>query len=204
MSDVPRSMAAQDASTASMVARRRTVPNGIWGMTIFICSEATLFGCLIATYFFLRFRTTQWPPKGIEAPSVAEPLLLTAGLLATTIPMVLAALAAGRGRRWLTWFLVGGATLVQAGYLAWQITDYMSDLDKFSPGDTAYGSIYFTLLGADHAHVLLGIVFNLWVLTRLLSGLNNYRLVTVRAVSLYWVFVNVLTVLVTLTQVSPS
>jgi heme/copper-type cytochrome/quinol oxidase subunit 3 len=205
MSQVPRSMEATGARAAARVAgQRSTIPNGIWAMSIFIASEATLFGTLIATYFYLRARSATWPPHGIEAPSVALPLALTAGLLVTTAPMVGAALAAGRGRRGAAWLLIAVATLIQSGYLAWQITSYISDLDKFSPSATAYGSIYFTLIGADHAHVFLGILLNLWVLARLIAGLTNYRLVTVRAVAFYWVFVNILTVLVTLTQVSPS
>jgi heme/copper-type cytochrome/quinol oxidase subunit 3 len=202
---VPRSMEAASDRSAAVVAReRRAISNGVWGMAIFIASEATLFGTLIATYFYLQARATVWPPKGIEAPAAVLPLVLTGVLLATTIPMVGAALAAGRARRGLAWGLVALATLVQGGYLAWQVVLYLSDLDKFSPSDNAYGSIYFTLLGADHVHVFVGILFNLWVLARLVTGLTNYRLITVRAVAFYWVFVNLLTVLVTLTQVSPS
>jgi heme/copper-type cytochrome/quinol oxidase subunit 3 len=205
MSELPRPMAATAPGSATRVARvRRSVPNGMWGMLLLIAAEGTLLSTLIGTYFYLRLRTVQWPPPGIAAPSVALPLALTGGLLLTTVPMVLAGLAARSGRAGRTWALVAGATVVQGGYLAWQIVSYLSDLDKFSPGDTAYGSIYFTLLGADHAHVALGIVFNLWVLARLLGGLTSYRVVTVQAVAVYWVFVNAMTVLVTLTQVSPS
>lgn len=182
----------------------RAIPNGIWGMALFIAAETTLFGTLIATYFYLRERVRVWPPPGIEAPSVALPLALTAALLVTTAPMLLAARAASRGRRGRAWTLVALATLVQSGYLAWQITSYISDLGKFSPSDTAYGSIYFTLIGADHGHVALGILLNVWVLGRLISGLTPYRVVTVQAVAFYWVVVNVITVLVTLTQISPS
>jgi cytochrome c oxidase subunit III len=200
-----RSMEATTTGEAVAVARRRrTLPNGIWGMAMFIATEATLFGCLIGTYFYLRFRSVHWPPAGIEPPEVALPLALTGGLLITTIPMVGAALAARRRRVGAAWALIAVATLIQGGYLAWQITSYISDLAKFSPSDSSYGSIYFTLVGADHAHVLVGIVLNLWVLARLLGGLTNYRLVTVQAVAFYWVFVNLLTVLVTLTQVSPG
>jgi heme/copper-type cytochrome/quinol oxidase subunit 3 len=183
---------------------RRSISNGVWGMGIFIASEATLFGTLIATYFYLQARAGVWPPKGIEAPAAVLPLVLTGVLLATTLPMVAAAVAATRGRRGIAWALIAASTVVQAGYLAWQVVLYLSDLDKFSPSGTAYGSIYFTLLGADHVHVFVGILFNVWVLSRLVTGLTNYRRVTVRAVALYWVFVNLLTVLVTLTQVSPS
>jgi heme/copper-type cytochrome/quinol oxidase subunit 3 len=202
---VARSMEATEARSAALVtAQRRSIPNGIWAMAIFVASEATLFGTLIATYFYLRARSGVWPPKGIEAPSVALPLALTGALLLTTVPMVLSAVTAGRGRRGITWALVALSTLVQGGYLAWQIVLYLDDLGKFSPSDTAYGSIYFTLLGADHAHVLVGILFNVWILARLITGLTNYRVVAVRAVAFFWVFVNINTVLVTLTQVSPS
>ena len=46
------------ASYAQRVAR----PNGWWGMAVFVATEATLFGTLIGTYFFLRFDTAEWPP----------------------------------------------------------------------------------------------------------------------------------------------
>jgi len=204
-SSVPRSTEATSDSSAALVAGRRTsIANGMWGMALFIATEATLFGTLIATYFYLHARAIVWPPRGIEAPAAVLPLVLTGVLLASVIPMVAAAMAARAGRRGVAWGLVALATLVQSGYLAWQIVLYVDDLDRFSPSGTAYGSIYFTLLGADHAHVAVGILFNLWVLSRLLTGLTNYRLVTVRAVAFYWVFVGLLTVLVTLTQVSPS
>ncbi|HEX4689116.1 MAG TPA: cytochrome c oxidase subunit 3 [Solirubrobacteraceae bacterium] len=183
---------------------RRTLPNGVWGMLIFVLTEGTLFGSLLGTYFYLRFNSPQWPPDGIEAPSVALPLALTGALVLSAVPVVLAALAAHRGRRGAAMALVSAALVVQGGYLAWQIVSFLHDLDSFSPSATAYGSIYFTLLAADHLHVALGILFSLWVVVRLAVGLNPYRLVTVQAVALYWVVVALLTVLVTLTQVSPS
>jgi heme/copper-type cytochrome/quinol oxidase subunit 3 len=135
---------------------------------------------------------------------VALPLALTAVLVATTVPVGLAALAASRGRRGVAWLLFALALPIQAGYLAWQIVLYMDDLDKFSPDGSAYGSIYFTLLGAHHAHVAFGLLLNVWVLVRLATGLTNYRVVTVQAVALYWVFVNLLAVVVVATQVSPA
>ena len=187
-----------------MTAARRTVPTGLWGMLLFAATEATLFGTLLAAYFYLRLRAPQWPPPGIEAPSVALPLALTAVLVATTVPIVLAALAVRGGRRGLAWAMVAMALVVQAGYLAWQVVLYTDDLAKFSPDATAYGSIYFTLLGVHHAHVALGLLFDLWVLVRLASGLNRYRTITVQAVAVYWTFVNLVAILVVAAQVSPS
>jgi heme/copper-type cytochrome/quinol oxidase subunit 3 len=93
---------------------------------------------------------------------------------------------------------------VQAGYLAWQIVLYFSDLSKFAPDETTYGSIYFTLLGTHHIHVAIGLLLDLWVLMRLAMGLNEYRVATVRVVAIYWVLVNAVAVLVTATQVSAA
>jgi hypothetical protein len=41
-------------------------------------------------------------------------------------------------------------------------------------------------------------------MVRLLGGMTNYRLVTVRVVAFYWYFVSALGVAVVLTQLSPS
>jgi heme/copper-type cytochrome/quinol oxidase subunit 3 len=79
---------------------------------------------------------------------------------------------------------------------------YLSDLDKFKPSDNAYGSIYFTLLGAHHAHVVVGLLLDVWLLVRLSSGLTHYRAVAVRAVALYWYVIAALGVAVVATQVS--
>jgi cytochrome c oxidase subunit 3 len=185
-------------------SRPRSPSSGILGVLVFAATEATLFGTLIATYFYLRLNADRWPPQGVEAPAVALPVALTAALVLTTAPVLLAAVAAARGRRGAAWLLVLGATVVQAGYLAWQIVLYFDDLSKFAPDETTYGSIYFTLLGTHHIHVAIGLLLDVWVLMRLAAGLTSYRVTTVRVVAVYWVLVNAVAVLVTATQVSAA
>ncbi|TML25629.1 MAG: heme-copper oxidase subunit III [Actinobacteria bacterium] len=184
--------------------RRRSLPNGVWGAILLIATEATLFGTLFATYFYLRFKTPQWPPAGIEPPSVTLPLVLTGILVCTSGPLFLASRAARAGRVRATWLLLFGALAVQAAYLGVQIHLFGNDLDKFTPDHSAYASIYFTLLGTHHFHVLVGILLEAWLLARLLRGLTDYRVVGVRAVSWYWHFVNLMALFVVGTQLSPS
>lgn len=186
------------------IAARRSRPSGWWGVALLVASEATLFGTLITSYFYLRFTNANWPPPGVKAPSVALPLAITGALLATSIPM---ALAARRARDWQVakvraWVVL--ALLVQAGYLAVQIVLFRHDLNDFSPTQTAYGSIYFTLLAVHHAHVAIGLALDLGLLALLTRGLTRYRVTGVQGIALYWHFVNVLGVCVTLTQLSPS
>ena len=184
--------------------RRRSLPNGVWGAILLIATEATLFGTLFATYFYLRFKTPQWPPAGIQPPSVTLPLVLTGILVCTSGPLFLASRAARAGRVRATWLLLFGALAVQAAYLGVQIHLFGNDLDKFTPDHSAYASIYFTLLGTHHFHVVVGILLEAWLLARLLRGLTDYRVVGVRAVSWYWHFVNLMALFVVGTQLSPS
>jgi heme/copper-type cytochrome/quinol oxidase subunit 3 len=203
---VTRSTDADRTGAAALVARRRkSAPNGIWGMVLFLCSEITIFGTLLATYFYLDFDAKQWPPPGIKAPSVTLPLIATGVLVLTSIPMFAASRATRRGARGTVLGMISFALVVQTCYLAAQILLFRHDLNDFRPQDTAYGSIYFTMLAAHHAHVLLGILLGAVVLGYVaLRGLTNYWLTAVRGVAIYWHVVNALAILVVLTQLSPS
>jgi heme/copper-type cytochrome/quinol oxidase subunit 3 len=205
VSEIPRSMEATGPYTAAAVDRsRRAMPSGWWGVLLFIATEATLFGLMIASYFYLRFQSPHWPPVGVDKPKLALPLILTAVLVSSALPLFLAVRSARLGRPGAALLLVVLALVVQAAYLGVQLHEFAGDLDKMSPKDSAYASIYFTLLGAHHFHVAVGILIELWLASRLLSGMTNYRLVALRCTALYWYFVAALGVLVVFTQIYPS
>ena len=171
-------------------------PTAWWGMVILVASEATLFGAFIGTYYYLRFKTPVWPPDGIPEPRLVVPLILVASLAATSVPMRLAATAARTGRLAATRLFVGIALVVQCGYFAYEVHDFSDQLHRFDITRDAYSSIYYTLLGADHGHVLLGILFNLWLLGKLARGLTTYRVNAAQAIAWYWHAVNILTIVV--------
>ena len=173
-----------------------------WGMTILIASEATLFGVFIGTYYYLRFKTPSWPPDGIPDPKWVIPVILLACLVATSIPMRLASRAVAAGRLGATRLLIAAALVVQAGYFAYEVHDFLDQLHHVDITRDAYTSIYYTLLGADHAHVFLGVLFNVWLLAKLARGLTTYRLNATQAIAWYWHAVNVLTIVVFATLLS--
>jgi cytochrome c oxidase subunit III len=191
--------------STALTPRRGTLPNGVWAVALVIATEGAFLGCLIAAYLYLATRVPQWPPPGVPEPRVLAPVLLTA-LLVLTAPVVLgASVFARRGGAHATWLLVFVAFLLQAAYLAAQIYLFQDDLSKFSPTGSAYGSAYFTLLGAHHAHVAVGLLLDVWLLLRLLGGrMTPYRATAVRIAAWYWVFVAGIGALVTLTVISPS
>jgi cytochrome c oxidase subunit III len=187
-----------------LTPRRGTLPNGVWAIVLVIATEGAFLGCLIASYLYLATRVPEWPPAGVPDPRVLAPVLLTVLLVATTVPLLGASSLARRGGVHGAWLLVLLALILQAGYLTAQIWLFQDDLNAFGPKGSAYGSAYFTLLGAHHAHVAVGLLFDLWLLVRLPAGLTPHRATAVRVAAWYWVFVAGMGVLVTLTVISPS
>ena len=188
----------------SAAVERPSKPSAWWGMVMLIASEATLFGAFIGTYFYFRFRAPQWPPDGIPEPRVVVPLILLAVLLAGSVPMHLASQAASAGRVGAARLFVLAALVLQAGYFAWAVHDFSDQLQTFDVTRDAYSSIYYVLLGAAHAHVALGILFDLWLLGKLARGLTMYRVHATQAIAFYWHAVNVITLVVTLTLLSAA
>ena len=192
------------AEAVRLEQRRAAYPNAWWGMAMFCASEAMLFALLIGTYLYLRFRAVQWPPPGVEAPKVVVPLILTGVLVLSSVPIQLASRSARAGRAAATRRALLAALVLQGAYLGVQIHLFLADLDTFTPQQGAYGSAYYTLVGAHHAHVAVGLLLDVWLVLRLTGGLTTYRLNGVRATTFYWHFVNVLAFVVVLTQISPS
>jgi hypothetical protein len=54
------------------VPQRIARPNAWWGMALFIATEATLFGLIFGSYFYIRFQHAQWPPPGFPKPETAD------------------------------------------------------------------------------------------------------------------------------------
>jgi len=179
-------------------------PIGMWGMALFLVTEAALFGLLVISYFYLRVYAKQWPPPGVEDPKLLWPLVLLGMIVATSVPMQIASSAARRGARSVAATALALALVAQVVYLALELVLFRHDLHDFSPRDNAYGSAYYTLLGAHHAHVALGGLLTAFVLARMTQGLNAYRVTAVRAVTLYWHVINAIAIVVTLTVLSPS
>jgi cytochrome c oxidase subunit 3 len=203
--DVPRTTAATGTdAVVDAIARRSGPPAAWWGMVMLIASEGVLFAAFVGTFFYLRFNNHPWPMHGDPEPRVIVPLVATAILSATSLLMEGAWRATRRGRLGRTRSLITLAVVIQSAYLVYAVHDYSDQLKKLPIGKDAYSSIHFVLLGADHAHVFVGILFNLWLLWKLARGLTTYRANAVQAVTWYWHFVNVLTWVVVLTVTSAA
>jgi cytochrome c oxidase subunit 3 len=193
-----------EAASIAVATPRRSRARGWWGMALFVATEATLFGTIVGTYFYLRVKSAHWPPAGIPEPRLVLPLVLTAVLVATSVPMQAAYAAARAGRAGAARLALLVALAVQAAYLGVQLDLYVRDLASYPPSRDAYASITHLMVGADHAHVAVGLLLDLFLLAKLLDGrLTAYRLVGLQAAAFYWHVVNLLTVVVVAVELSP-
>jgi cytochrome c oxidase subunit 3/cytochrome c oxidase subunit I+III len=195
---VPRTTDARSTREVVVLASRRRQPSvAMWGMAMLIASEATLLVAMIASYYYLRFTTATWPPPPDPRPEVVTPLILVGVLATTSLPMQLAAFAARTGRLAAARFSLVWALVIQVGYLVYEVHDFARQVHHDPISTDAYSSIYFTLLGADHGHVCVGILLTTWLLWKLMRGLTMYRLNAVQVVAFYWHVVNLLTLVIT-------
>ena len=170
-----------------------------WGMVWLIATEATLFAALIASYFYLRFRSApEWPPAGIEAPELQLPIVMSAILLSSSIPVHWAEAGIEKGKQGVLktglalGFVLGAVFLAITLAIEWPET-----LHHFKPTTNAYGSLYFTVTGFHLMHVIVGLVMSLWVQVRAWKGAyDENRHVSVQNFTMYWHFVDVVWVFV--------
>jgi cytochrome c oxidase subunit 3/cytochrome c oxidase subunit I+III len=157
---------------------------------------------MIATYFYLRIHNLHWPPPGTPEPKWIVPAILVTVLALTSIPMQLSWRSVRAGRVGPARWLILCALVVQTGYFAYEVHDFSQQLHAVDITHNAYTSIYYILLGADHAHVFIGLLLNVWLLAKLAGGLTLYRANASQAITVYWHFVNAMTIVVLLTVLS--
>ena len=181
---------------------------GWWGMWGLIATEAMLFGSLLASYFYLRFRsgTAGWPPDGIHPPELVLPLVMSAILWSSSLPVHIADRAIRRGNQRLLRLGLLAGFLLGATFLGMQVlVEYPKVLAEFHPSTNAYGSLFFTITGFHGFHVVVGLLISLWTQMRARQGaFDEHRHVTVQNFAMYWHFVDVVWLFVLLTvYISP-
>jgi heme/copper-type cytochrome/quinol oxidase subunit 3 len=179
-----------------------------WGMVWLILTESVLFATLILAYFFLRFRgSASWPPGDIEKPTLALPLVMSAILWSSSLPVHLAERGIRRGSQRALRFGLAAGWILGAVFLAMQLgMEYPEKLSEFKPTTNAYGSLFFTITGFHATHVVVGLGVSLWVQVRAwLGAFDEERHVSVQNFAMYWHFVDTVWLFVLLTiYVSPN
>ncbi|MBB4962532.1 cytochrome c oxidase subunit 3 [Micromonospora polyrhachis] len=165
---------------------------GWWGMALFIATESTLFAALLGSYFYLRFQAgPQWPPAGIRPPELFLPLIMTALLLPSSLPLLWAERGIRRGQQWRLRAGLAATIALGASFLSLQAMEYASSLEEFTFTTDVYGSLYYVITGFHGAHVTIGLLMLTWLLAAALRGKFGVRRhERVRIAALYWHFVD--------------
>jgi heme/copper-type cytochrome/quinol oxidase subunit 3 len=156
---------------------------GIW---LFIASEIMLFGSLLSAYALIRASADQWPVgRDILEPTLA--LVNTFLLLGGT-----ASIWRARSRDPLPALApLAASTFLAFVFLVVKGAEYRLDLaEGLRPSGSMFLALYFTLTGLHAVHVAAGGVANAWVIAGTRRVPPALTLGRIRALSLYWLFVD--------------
>lgn len=159
-----------------------------WGIVGLMAVEATVFACLIGSFFYLQSGREHWPPDGTAAPHLLLPTLSTLVLLASIIPVRWADRAMAEGRQFPLKVAAPLSVVLGLVFLSIKAVEY-SDIG-FRWDSHAYGSIVWTMVGFHSAHVLVIVLKTLVVAVlawREYFDRDNRVGVTVNG--MYWYFV---------------
>ena len=161
------------------------VNNVALGMWLFIASEVMLFGALFSSYALLRASATDWP-SGQEFLSLPFGSFNTILLIGVTALIWRARNSpVDKSRRQLVY-----ASLLACVFPGVKSIEWSGEIGRgFLPHVNTFLAMYFTLTALHAAHVIAGIVANVWVFEGRVDA--AMRVGRVKALALYWVFVDI-------------
>ena len=165
---------------------------GNWGL---LAIETTMFGILVATYFYLRQNYQLWPPPLASSPQpfanlpdMTAPTVVVVLLVVSCLPMIYTDLAARRGDRRAA--QIGLVICLAFGVAALVMRGYEFRALKFRWDANAYGSIVWFTVGMHAVHMLTltleTLLLTLWIFLREFDLKHRVDITTV-AVYWYWV-----------------
>jgi heme/copper-type cytochrome/quinol oxidase subunit 3 len=200
-------MAVEHAASPPAHQTSTGLDNAKVAMWAFLSSEALLFGALISTYLLYRNRV---PAGGVRPGDVYDiPFTSVSSfvLLMSSLTMVLALAAIQRGdhhgaRVWLLATALLGMTFISGQVYEFTIFVKEGLTVRSSPA----GSAFFVLTSFHGAHVTIGILMLLSLVSMSLRGrLPTERATTVEYVGLYWHFVDIVWIVIfTIVYLIPS
>jgi cytochrome c oxidase subunit III len=165
-----------------------------WGNLLLLMIETTMFGLLVATYFYLRMNFTAWPPTRPEVslyntrPDLGFATVNLLLLIASVVPMAIADRACLKfdlptvRMAMLIMVLIGLATI------ALRFLEF-SGL-KFRWDDNAYAAIVWTTVCMHLLHLITGTAENfIMMLWTWLKGLDTKHARDIRVGAVYWYWI---------------
>jgi len=158
-----------------------------WGTAGMMAIEGTMFALVLATYFYLRTRTSDWPP-GLLPPSILYGALNTALFIVSVAPAEWTKRKAEQGSLQSTrigLIVMSGVGVINLVLRAFEFHSLNCQWDA-----NAYASVIWTLLGLHTVHLVTD-WFDTVVLTVLFytDHVEGKRFMDASENSDYWYFV---------------
>jgi cytochrome c oxidase subunit 1 len=179
-----------------VIARRPDtgVSNVTLGMWLFIASEVMLFGGLFSAYVLLRNGASAWP-HGRDVLDLSSGVINTIVLLAAAAAVGAAGRVSFRGVVRPARMLLALAAGFAVAFTALKTAEYSAEIARgFTAPTSTFAALYYLLTAVHAVHVLGGIVVLLWLAgagPRATGGDVPRFASRVRAVKLYWYFVDI-------------
>jgi cytochrome c oxidase subunit 3 len=164
-------------------------------MWLFIISDALTFSALIMAYTYVRLSSTSWPMEFRFSPSIIFSTFMTFCLLSSSLTMVMAVHSMHHGDRkktvmWLLATIVGGLAFVILHLTEWMNLIHNEHVTPWSNpwGEPLFGATFFAVTGLHMTHVIIGVIYLLFMTVAVGRGKLKYEDVEVSG--LYWHFVD--------------
>lgn len=179
-----------DASSLERILPTRPHPLW-WGISGLIVIESMVFASFLASYFYLRMWTPEWPPASVGQLPVLLPTINVLLLFGSSAGMIYSGHGAQRGDDRATWLGIAIAValaIVVLGLRWWHLATIGFRWDSH-----AYGSMVWTLTCLHFTHVLASVLGTAAVgYLGWLGYFTQQRRLAVVADAMYWQFVVVI------------
>jgi cytochrome c oxidase subunit III len=164
------------------------------GMWLFIVSDTLTFSALLITYSYSRLTNPDWPRPFPINPAIIFSTTMTVVLLASSLTMVMAVMAAQRKDRastvkWILATMFFGATFVALHMREWfhLISEGLTPTSNHW-GSPLFGAVFFGITGLHMTHVVIGVIY-LGIIS-IGFGRGKFSSEDVEVSGLYWHFVD--------------
>lgn len=170
---------------------------GVYAVWTVITTEASLFVCFFASYYFLGNNKDRWAID--TPPKLTLAFIMLVVLLCSSLVMMFGERMVKQERFVLARVLVFVTVAMGIGFLVIQTFEYKDHWKTLTPFTDSYGSIFYTIVSFHAAHIVVGLLMLCY-----LGILPNYgpsKLPPHRSfhvVALYWHFVDAIWVFVVL------
>jgi cytochrome c oxidase subunit I+III len=156
---------------STLVEGKHKHPPMYYGALLFIAIESTEFLALIASYFYLRSTSNDWPPGDVPRPELLLPIIGTILLLVSLIPTYLGDHKLKEGDRRALIICLILTAILEAGFILF-IGLHLRSLD-WNWDKNAYTSAYWVLILTHLIFAGVMILENLYILVLVLRGFYN-------------------------------